>query len=89
MVLIIGLLTYGVRGLYWATLGGCDVPNRIKGLAIGVISMIGYFPEMYLPLVSAPLLEAYPGTLGYQVYYLLIAVCGLGGACAAHLLTKR
>ena len=89
MVLIIGLLTYGVRGLYWATLGGCDVPNRIKGLAIGVISMVGYFPEMYLPLISAPLLEAYPGTLGYQIYYLLIAVCGLGGAYAAYLLTKR
>ena len=89
MVLIIGLLTYGVRGLYWATLGGCDVPNRIKGLAIGIISMVGYFPEMYLPLISAPLLEAYPGTLGYQIYYLLIAVCGLGGAYAAYLLTKR
>ena len=89
MVLIIGLLTYGVRGLYWATLGGCDVPNRIKGLAIGVISMVGYFPEMYLPLISAPLLESYPGTLGYQIYYSLIAACGLCGAYAAYLLTKR
>mgnify|MGYP001031707856 FL=1 len=65
VVLLIGLLTYAVRGLYWATLGGCNVPNKIKGLAIGIISMIGYFPEVYLPLLSTSLMEQYPGGLGY------------------------
>jgi MFS family permease len=88
VVLLIGLLTYGVRGLYWATLGGCNVPNKIKGLAIGMISMIGYFPEMYLPLISAPLLEEYPGGLGYRIYYLIISACGLLGAYAAYLLGR-
>ena len=67
VVLLIGLFTYGVRGLYWATLGGCNVPNKIKGLAIGMISMIGYFPEFYLPLISAYLLELYPGVMGYKI----------------------
>jgi hypothetical protein len=88
LVLLIGLLTYGVRGLYWATLGGCNVPNKIKGLAIGMISMIGYFPEWYLPLISAPLLEQYPGGLGYKIYYLIISACGLFGAYGAYLLSK-
>ena len=86
VVLLIGLLTYGVRGIYWATLAGCNIPNKTKGLAIGVISMIGYFPEFYLPLISAPLLENYPGVLGYQIYYLTISACGLIGAYAAYLL---
>ena len=88
VVLLIGLLTYGVRGLYWATLGGCNVPNKIKGLAIGIISMIGYFPEVYLPLLSAPLIENYPGGLGYKIYYLIVSVAGLFGAYAAYLLSK-
>ncbi|HIG66921.1 MAG TPA: MFS transporter [Porticoccaceae bacterium] len=88
LVLLIGLLTYGVRGLYWATLGGCNVPNKIKGLAIGIISMIGYFPEVYLPLLSAPLIENYPGGLGYKIYYLIVATCGLLGAYAAYLLAR-
>ena len=88
VVLLIGFLTYGVRGVYWATLAGCNVPNKTKGLAIGVISMIGYFPEFYLPLISAPLLEYYPGVLGYQIYYLMISFCGLIGAYAAYLLMK-
>ncbi|MDA9249491.1 MFS transporter [Gammaproteobacteria bacterium] len=88
VVLLIGFLTYGVRGVYWAILAGCNVPNKTKGLAIGVISMIGYFPEFYLPLISAPLLEYYPGVLGYQIYYLIISFCGLIGAYAAYLLMK-
>lgn len=88
VVLLIGLLTYGVRGLYWATLGGCNVPNKIKGLAIGMISMIGYFPEFYLPLISAYLLELYPGTAGYKIYYLIISIFGVLGACAAYLLGR-
>ena len=88
VVLLIGLLTYAVRGLYWATLGGCNVPNNIKGLAIGIISMIGYFPEFYLPLVSAPLIEHYPNGLGYKIYYLIISLFGLAGAYAAYLLAR-
>ncbi len=87
-VLLIGFLTYGVRGVYWATLAGCNVPNKTKGLAIGVISMIGYFPEFYLPLISAPLLEQFPGVLGYQIYYLIISGFGLIGAYAAYLLMQ-
>ena len=88
IVLLVGLLTYAVRGLYWATLGGCDVPKKIKGLAIGIISMIGYAPESYLPLVSAALIEQYPEGLGYKIYYLIISACGLFGAYAAYLLTR-
>lgn len=88
VVLLIGLLTYAVRGLYWATLGGCNVPNKIKGLAIGIISMIGYLPEFYLPLLSAPLIEHYSDGLGYKIYYLIISLFGLVGAYAAYLLAR-
>ena len=88
VVLLVGLLTYAVRGLYWATLGGCNISKKIKGLAIGIISMIGYAPESYLPLISAALIEQSPGGLGYKIYYLIISACGLVGAYAAYLLAR-
>lgn len=83
IVLAIGLLTYAVRGVYWATLDACGVPARIKGLAIGIISIIGYAPDIYLPLINGPLLEAYPGKTGYAIYFLGIAAFGLLGTAAA------
>ncbi len=83
VVLLVGILTYAVRGIYWATLDSCRIPARIKGLAIGVISLLGYSPDIYLPLVNAELLARYPGKSGYTIYFLSLACLGLLGALAA------
>lgn len=83
MVLVIGILTYAVRGIYWATLESCNVPNRTKGLAIGAISLLGYSPDIYLPLINGALLERFPGKLGYDIYFSGIAIMGIFGALAA------
>ncbi|MFT5573833.1 MAG: sugar phosphate permease [Cryomorphaceae bacterium] len=83
IVLIIGFLTYAVRGIFWSTLESCDVSNKIKGLAIGAISLLGYSPDVYLPLLEGYLLEQYPGKEGYAIYFGGIAAMGLLGAVAA------
>jgi len=83
VVLFIGLATYAIRGIFWATLDSCDIPIRIKGLAIGVISLIGYSPDIYLPLLNGFLLEKYPGKPGYSIYFAGIVFMGLLGTIAA------
>ncbi len=89
IVLVIGLLTYAVRGIFWSTLESCQISNSIKGLAIGLISLIGYSPDVYLPLLSNYLFEQYPGKTGYTIYFNIIAVMGLMGAFAAWELRRR
>ncbi len=89
MVLFVGILTYAVRGIYWATLDSCEVPDRIKGLAIGVISLVGYSPDIYLPLLNAELLERFPGREGYVIYFVGLSIMGFVGAFAAWLLRRR
>ncbi len=83
MVMLIGILTYAVRGIFWSTLESCKIPSRIKGLAIGAISLIGYSPDIYLPLLNGVLLDNFPGRLGYSIYFLGIALTGVLGAAAA------
>ena len=83
IVLVIGFLTYAVRGIFWSTLESCNVSNKIKGLAIGIISLVGYSPDIYLPLLEGFLLEQYPGKQGYTIYFGAIAAMGLLGAVAA------
>ena len=83
VVLLVGLLTYAVRGIFWATLDSCNIPVRIKGLAIGVISLVGYSPDIYLPLINGALLDRFPGKLGYSLYFSGIVLMGLLGALSA------
>ena len=88
LVLLIGLITYGARGVFWATLADCDVPNRVKGLAIGSLSLICYAPDVVQPLIEARLLGDAPHVAGYQTYYrwaALVALMGTGVALWLHL----
>ncbi|TKC78943.1 MFS transporter [Trinickia terrae] len=89
LVLFIGVLTYAIRGLYWALLDDCNVPPHIAGLAIGLISVLGYSPDAFLPLLNGYLTQNFPGALGYQIYFGYVACMALLGAVAALVLRSR
>lgn len=88
LVIFIGLVTYAIRGLYWAILDDCKVPLRITGLAIGVISVIGYLPDAFLPLLNGWITQRFPGVVGYQIYFSYITAVGLIGVAATLVLHR-
>ncbi len=88
-LLLAGLLTYAIRGLYWAILDECGVPTEITGLAIGIISLVGYAPDTYLPIVNGIIVDRYPGVAGYQIYFGYIAgICVLGALATGWLMIR-
>ncbi|MEM5342063.1 MFS transporter [Paraburkholderia azotifigens] len=82
LVLFIGVLTYAIRGLYWSLLDRCNVPVQTMGLAIGLISVLGYSPDVFLPLINGYLTQNYPGVQGYQMYFGYVAAVSAVGGCA-------
>ena len=88
VVLAVSMLTYAIRGIFWGTLDDCDVPLRAKGLAIGFISLVGYSPEIWVPLLNGYLLDAYPGRAGFSWFYGSISLLGLVGAAAGYRLVR-
>lgn len=88
-VIFIGLMTYAIRGLYWAILDTCNIPLRITGLAIGIVSVVGYLPDTFIPLINGYLTEQFPGALGYKLYFSYIAFIGLIGTLTALVLRAR
>ncbi len=88
-MIFIGLMTYAIRGLYWAILDTCNIPLRITGLAIGIVSVVGYLPDAFIPLINGYLTEHFPGALGYKLYFGYIASVGLIGTLAALTLRAR
>jgi MFS family permease len=80
LVLFIGILTYAIRGLYWSLLDRCNIPVATMGLAIGLISVLGYSPDVFLPLINGYLTQTFPGVFGYQLYFgYVAAMAALGG----------
>ena len=88
MVLLIGLFTYGVRGIFWATLDECDVSASTRGLAVGLISLLAYTPDIYVPMVQSWALANWSGQQGFQIYYGLFGASSLLGFVAARQLTR-
>ena len=78
-IVIVSIFIFAQRGVYFALLEEGDIPPAITGTAIGVISMIGYSPDIFMPLIGGMLLDKHPGALGYQLFFALIAgLCVLG-----------
>ncbi|KXU86744.1 MFS transporter [Caballeronia megalochromosomata] len=89
IVLFIGVMTYAIRGLYWSLLDQCKVPAETMGLAIGLVSVIGYSPDAVLPLINGYLTQNYPGAHGYQLYFGYIAFMSVLGGVAALVFKHR
>lgn len=89
-ILFVGLLTYAIRGLYWAIIENLKMPENKMGLAIGVISAIGYCPDIFIPLVNGYIMDYAPNQqMGYQLYFGYIAIMAAFGISACFILKRR
>ncbi len=71
---------FALRGIYFALLEESQVPLRVTGTAVGVVSFIGYTPEIFMPVLGGMLIDHWDGGItGYQVFFgLLILACLVG-----------
>lgn len=82
-VAIASLAIFALRGIYFALLEEGGVPIAITGTATGVISVLGFTPDVFMPLVGGALLDGFPGATGYKFYFgFILALCVFGAAAA-------
>ena len=86
---VVSLAVFALRGIYFALLEEGGVPTAVTGTAAGVVSAIGFTPDVFMPLIGGVLLDAYPGVAGYQVLYGFIAVLCAAGAVSTKILMNR
>lgn len=68
-----------LRGTYFALFGEGRVPLAFTGTAVGVVSVVGYAPDLFIGPVMGWLLDRSPGALGHQHLFALVAACGVAG----------
>jgi len=74
------IAVYALRGLYFSIMGEAQIPLKVTGTAVGLTSVIGYLPDIFIGPIYGYILGAYEGILRYQYLFLLtgaISVLGL------------
>jgi hypothetical protein len=74
--------TYAVRTLYFAAMQEGKIPLVVTGTAVGLISVVGYTPDIFVGPIIGYLLDGYPGELGHQYVFAMLAVFSLIGLTA-------
>ena len=70
---------YALRGVYFALLEEGCIPLATTGSAIGVVSFIGFTPDVFMGPLMGILLDRSPGTLGHQHVFATVAIFGFIG----------
>lgn len=91
-VVMMMALYFGVflmRGIYFGTVDQAKIPMKITGTAVGIISLVGFFPEVFMNSISGYLLDAYPGYDGYHYLFIIMLVFAVAGLISSVILQKN
>ena len=74
---------YALRGVYFALLEETNIDKILTGTAVGLISVIGFTPDVFLNSVAGRILDASPNLAGYHNYFMFLAGFALVGLFAS------
>lgn len=74
LVLIIGFLAQGIRGVYYATQNEAQIPVHLAGAAAGIISSIGFLPDAFIFTQVGGWLDKYPVEQAYKMIWIYMII---------------
>ena len=79
---------FALRGIYFALLEENRTPPYLTGAAVGLVSLVGYTPEIFFAPITGRILDANPGLVGFQHYFLFLVGIMLLGILVVMVLLK-
>jgi len=87
-VTAVAICVFALRGVYYALLEESGIPMLLTGTTVGVMSVLGYLPEIYSYPLIGWFVDYYQADPGYHYYFgLMVGVALLG--LMATLLMRR
>ena len=78
-LIVVATGTYAIRALYFSLMQEGRIPIVLTGTAVGVISVVGYTPDIFASPVIGYLLDTYPGIIGHQYVFSMLVVFSIVG----------
>ena len=82
-LIVVATGTYAIRALYFSLMQEGRIPLVLTGTAVGVISVVGYTPDIFASPVIGYLLDTYPGIVGHQYVFSMLVVFSIIGLWAS------
>lgn len=82
MVVGTAAAVYAVRGLYFAIFADAGIPPSLTGTAAGIVSVVGYTPDVFMGPLMGHFTDTWPGALGHRYLFACLAgFAALGLVC--------
>ena len=88
-MLVTFVAVYALRGIYFSLIEEARLDKHITGNAVGLISVLGFTPDIFFASVTGRILDANPGAVGFQHYFLLMALISTAGMAITLVLARR
>lgn len=82
----VAIAVFALRGIYFALLEESRVPLAVTGTAVGLISTIGYTPDIFAYPLAGWLVDTFGAASGYRHYFAILATAAAGGLLATLML---
>jgi len=79
---------FAIRGIYFSLIEESKTTNQFTGTAVGLISVLGFTPDIFFGSISGRILDANVGLVGFQNYFLFLSFFSILGIVATSLFVK-
>jgi len=84
-IFIVASGVYATRSLYFAVMEKGEIPLILTGTTVGLISLVGFTPDIFAGPAIGYLLENSPGAKGHQhIFWMLTLFSFIGGIAAVY-----
>ena len=91
-IMITMAAVFALRGIYFCYLQETKIPTNIIGFSVGIISLIGFFPDVYIGPVFGYFLDTYTKVEAFNlcfIFLLILSLIGLYSSLKLHNAKKK
>ena len=93
-LIIINILTsmiavFALRGIYFCYLKEKNIPSSITGISVGIISLIGFFPDVYIGPIFGIIIDTYDSTKAFNLCFCFLLLISTIGFFSSYKLFKK
>ncbi|MCC2099019.1 MAG: MFS transporter [Hyphomicrobiales bacterium] len=78
-VFAVAIAVFALRGVYYSLLQAGGVPLASTGTVVGIVSVVGYTPDIFGHLMAGLFVDNFAGVRGYHMYFGFLSIVACGG----------